>query len=42
MLKLFFGEKKELESYNETHSAAQLQEFFIKSNTIEEAINKII
>jgi len=42
MLELFFGEKKELENYNETHSAAQLQEFFIKSNTIEEAINKII
>lgn len=41
MLGLFFGEKKELENYNNTHSAAQLQEFFISSNTIEEAISKL-
>nr|DAI89456.1 MAG TPA: ATPase [Caudoviricetes sp.] len=42
MLELFFGENKKLENYNNNHSAAQLQEFFIKSSSIEEAINKII
>lgn len=41
LLELFFAEKRELKKYKNTHSAAQLQEFFIKSKTIEEAINKI-
>lgn len=42
MLDLFFGEKVKLERYDNKHSAAQIQEFFIKSKSIEEAINKII
>ncbi len=41
MLELFFGEKRKLKKYEAKHSAAQIQEFFIKSKTIEEAIKKI-
>lgn len=41
MLELFFGERKELKKYKGLHSAAQLQEYFIKSKTIEEATKQI-
>lgn len=41
MLQLFFGEKRELKNYNNKYSAAQIQEFFIKSETADEAIDKI-